>query len=168
MTEIVQGDTTTVIVTDSNRYYNPTPISQIVTGEYYFNKFKPYAFFTDTVERVVYKPGQVLYRATNTYQDSTFRAVISGIDVVLEEMVTYPKTTYKYITQTKTITEKPDKWLLLGKAGFEAVGNNNFAKLGVKLQYQDKGNILSLEGGKEFMQNKWYVGLTYEKKILGW
>ena len=170
VTEIVekQADTTTKVVTDTNKYFRPTPVSQILTGEYYFNKFQPYAFFTDTVERVVYQQGQVLYRTTSTYQDSTYRAKISGIDVILEEMITYPKTVYKYITQIKTIKEKPDKWLLSVNAGFENIGGNQFAKLGGKLQYQDEGNVFSLEGGRELIKNNWYTEFKYERKILGW
>lgn len=170
VTEIVekQADTTTKVVTDTNKYFRPTPVSQILTGEYYFNKFQPYAFFTDTVERVVYQQGQVLYRTTSTYQDSTYRAKISGIDVILEEMITYPKTVYKYITQTKTIKEKPDKWLLSANTGFENIGGNQFAKLGGKLQYHDKGNVFSLEGGRELIKNNWYTEFKYERKILGW
>lgn len=163
-----QADTTTKVVTDTNKYFRPTPVSQIVTGEYYFNKFQPYAFFTDTVERIVYQPGQVLYRTTSIYQDSTYFAKISGIDVILEEIITYPKIVYKYITQTKTIKEKPDKWLLSANAGFENIGSYQFAKMGGKLQYQDKGNVFFFEGGRELIKKQWYAEFKYERKILGW
>ena len=165
-TEIPQADTVTVVKIDTVTHYKPVPIKTTTLGEYSFDKYTPYAFFTDTIETVKYEQGYTFYQEVKEYKDSTYYAKISGINAFLEEIDVYPKMVTKYITNT--ITKEPDKWLLTANAGLETVGDNHFAKLGGKLQYRDKGNIFSLEGGREFIKKQWYTGFKYERVILGW
>lgn len=163
---IPQTDTITIVKIEPIIHYKPVPVKTTTLGEYSFDKYTPYAFFTDTVETVKYEQGQTFRHEIKEYRDSSYYAKISGINAFLEEIDVYPKMVTKYITNT--ITKEPDKWLLTANAGFEAVGDNHFARLGGKLQYRDKSNIFSLEGGREFIKKQWYTGFKYERVILGW
>ena len=136
----------------------------------YFDDFKLYAFIPDTVyidNSFQYKEDwKVLEQQVKEYRDSTYYAKISGINAFLEEITVYPKTVTNYITTT--ITKEPDKWLLSATAEYDSIGNRQFAKVGGKVQYQNKGNRFSLEGGNELISKEWYSKFKYERDILGW
>ena len=53
----------------------------------------------DTVTKIIELPREYM-----VYKDSTYRAVVSGVQPRLDTMTVYPRTVYQTIT--KTITEK--------------------------------------------------------------
>lgn len=147
-TEIVKTDTITIVRVDTNRYEKPKPVSEIITG--IDISFKPYAFFDvedssgvnlnsylnslnlslnspdiEQYNRWVKGQGQTFYHTVKLYQDSTYRAQVSGINANLDFIEVYPRTIIKYITQTEFVREKPKKWGL-GVIGGYGIGSNGF------------------------------------------
>lgn len=122
-TEIPQADTVTVVKIDTVTHYKPVPVKVTTLGEYSFDKYTPYAFFTDTVETVIYKQGQTFYHEVKEYGDSTYYAKISGINANLEEWETYPKTVTKYITVPKEVQGKAKRFGIGPGVGVSLVDN---------------------------------------------
>ena len=87
-------------------------------------------------------------REVKIYQDSTYMAQVSGIDVQLDWIETYNIT--KEITVREQIQVKPKKWSLyaFGEAEISAVPD---CKVGL---------------GASFTQNRWTIGLDAGKKLI--
>lgn len=64
----------------------------------------------DTIEKIISLPREYI-----TYKDSTYKAVVSGVQPRLENLELYQKTIYK--TQTETVTLKDDRQFGIGIQG---------------------------------------------------
>lgn len=159
LTEIVKTDTTTVVRVDTNRFDNPKPIAEIITG--IDVSFQPYAFFDlsdssgvnlnsylnslnlnlnslsdiEQYNRWVQGQGQTFYHTIKLYQDSTYRAQVSGINVNLDFIEVYPKTIIKYITTTEKMRQKQKKWGIGPTIGVGVVNNKFYPYIGVGVTY---------------------------------
>ena len=121
--ENTQADTVTVVKIDTVTHYKPVPVKVTALGEYSFDKYTPYAFFTDTVETVKYEQGNTFYHEIKEYRDSSYYAKISGINANLEEIDVYPQTVTKYITVPKEVKSKPKRFGIGPAVGVSLVDN---------------------------------------------
>lgn len=135
VTEVTTKDSTVVKV-DTNKVFNPKPISIIITGKY-FTPFVVRQFIADTVfvRDTIYLGGKTFYQEIKEYKDSTYYAKISGINAYLEEIKVYPRTEYKYIYKTEKVTEKPKKWGIGPQVGFGLLGDHIQPYIGIGVQY---------------------------------
>ena len=156
--EIVKTDTLTIVKVDTNRYDKPKAINQIITGVDV--SFQPYAFFDiddnsginlnsylnslnlnlnssgeELYNRWVKGQGQTFYHTTKLYQDSTFKAQVSGINANLDFIEVYPKTITEYITTTEYMREKPKKWGIGPQVGVGVVDNRIHTYIGFGIHY---------------------------------
>ena len=92
------ADTVTIVKVDTLLIAQPVV-------QYKYIKEKEYVTITDsllvydTVTKIIELPREYL-----VYKDSTYRAVVSGVQPRLDTMTVFPRTVYQ--TVTKTITEK--------------------------------------------------------------
>lgn len=101
-------DTITLIQTDTIKIVNPIPVFSVISVNDPI--YVP-------VEKLVYiGDSLVLPREKKTYQDSTYKAVVSGYEPKLEQIEVYQKT----ITNNITKTIKPQRWGVGIYAGYGA------------------------------------------------
>ena len=72
---------------------------------------------------------------TKFYEDSLYRAQISGVRPNLDYVEVFPRTEYKYIYQTETISQKPKKWGLGVSAGYAFTGSKMQPYIGLGISY---------------------------------
>lgn len=128
------ADTIKVVTHDTIKIDSPVEV-------YKYIKEKEYVYIADTltihdtINKVITLP-----RTYAVYKDSTYRAVVSGVEPRLDSMRVYPKTTIQYITKTVTKTEyKPTRWGLGVQIGGGIVKDKVRPYLGVGVSY----NILT-------------------------
>lgn len=91
-------DTITLIKTDTIKIVNPIPVYSVISvNDPLYIPVEKLVFVGDSL---------VLPKEIKTYQDSTYKAVVSGYEPKLEEIEVYQKT----ITNTITKTIKPQRW----------------------------------------------------------
>ena len=94
--EIVKTDTLTITRVDTVTLVKPQPYKVEVRDTVYVEK--------DT-------PGYVFVQETKWFSDNnTYDMQVSGINVQLDWIKTYPKTVTQYINTTETIYVQPKKW----------------------------------------------------------
>lgn len=126
--ENAPADTVTVIRHDTIKIDSPVPVIKYI-------KEKEYVTVTDsllvhdTVTHIVELPREYL-----VYQDTTYRAVVSGVQPRLDTIAIYPKTVYQTITKTITKTKKT-KWGIGVQAGCGWNGEKFSPYLGAGVQY---------------------------------
>lgn len=127
-------DTVTVVSHDTIKIDSPVEV-------YKYIKQKEFVYVTDTlaihdtINKIIHLP-----RTYAVYKDSTYRAVVSGVEPRLDSMRVYPKTTIQYITKTVTKTEyKKTRWGLGVQIGGGIVKDKVRPYLGVGVSY----NILT-------------------------
>ena len=126
------ADTVTVIRHDTIKVDSPVPV-------YKYIKQKEFVYITDslvvtdTVTKVVELP-----REYAVYRDSTYRAVVSGVQPRLDSMEVYQRTVTNTITKLVEVKKKT-RWGLGVQAGYGYNGSKWSPYLGAGVQY----NILS-------------------------
>lgn len=83
----------------------------------------------DTTTQLVFLPREVL-----TYKDSTYRAVVSGVDPRLDTIEVYQKTRTEYITKT-IVKKEPTRWGIGAHIGVGLVKDKVQPYIGVGVQY---------------------------------
>jgi opacity protein-like surface antigen len=93
----------------------------------YFPKPVPYKVeVRDTVYLDKPYTGHVFTQETKWFSDnSTYDMQVSGINVELDYIKTFPKTEVQYITTTEYVREKPKKWGI-GVIGGYGIGGSGF------------------------------------------
>jgi hypothetical protein len=124
VTEIVKTDTLTITRVDTITIVKPQPYKVEVRDTIYINDN-----INDNIN------GNIFIQEIKEYQDSTYYARISGINVYLEEIRVYPRTEYKYIAITEKVYEKPRKWGIGIQVGYGAGKNGIQPYVGVGIQY---------------------------------
>ena len=81
----------------------------------------------DTIEKIIYLPRERL-----VYQDSTYRAVVSGVQPSLDSITIYKSTVYKTITNTVI---KRNKFGLGVQAGYGVTGSKLEPYIGIGITY---------------------------------
>ena len=128
---VVKTVVDTLVIRDTIRITQPVPVTVRVR---------------DTIRVPVTVPGKTdtvwaqLPREEKIYQDSTFRAVVSGPALSeeygprLDSIQVYSRTTIQY--QTKTVYVEPSRWSIGIQAGYGASKDGLTPYLGVGVQYR--------------------------------
>ena len=126
------ADTVTIERVDTILVDSPVPV-------YKYIKEKEYVTIIDTLAIAIHDTIQ-LPREYAVYKDSTYRAVVSGVEPRLDSMAVFPKTKIQYITKTVTKTEyKKTRWGLGVQIGGGLVKDKVRPYIGAGVSY----NILS-------------------------
>ena len=191
ITEIVKTDTLTIVKVDTNRYDKPKAVSEIITG--IDVSFQPYAFLdiedssgvnlnsylnslnlnlnssdVELYNRWVKGQGQTFYHTIKLYQDSTYRAQVSGINANLDFIEVYPKTITKYITNTERVVVEPKKWGLYGNAEYRFTSVDSRLCIGAELRYTAPKVEYFIKGGRELIRNQSYIEVGANIPIVRW
>ena len=126
------ADTVTVVKHDTIKIDSPVPV-------YKYVKEKEYVTITDsllvhdTVTHIIELPREYL-----VYKDSTYRAVVSGVQPRLDSIEVYRKNITETVTKYVEVKRKT-KWGLGVQAGYGYNGKNLRPYIGAGVQY----NIVS-------------------------
>lgn len=126
------ADTVTVVKHDTIKIDSPVPV-------YKYIKEKEYVTITDsllvhdTVTHIIELPREYL-----VYKDSTYRAVVSGVQPRLDSIEVYRKNITETVTKYVEVKRKT-KWGLGVQAGYGYNGKNLRPYIGAGVQY----NIIS-------------------------
>lgn len=150
--EIVTTDTMTIVRIDTMVVYKPQPYRVEVRDTIYLpNPQNPPFPQNPQPEYLVYQ--------TKIYQDSTYKAQVSGYDAHLDWIETYNRTIVREINVTERIQEQPKKWSIYA---FTELGISNVPDFnaGLGLSYTHNRWIISLDAGKELLRNKNFVRIN--------
>lgn len=80
----------------------------------------------------------ILPKEVKVYQDSTYRAVISGIDVNIDSLAIFPQTITIHDIVTRDITNfvKPRKWSIGIQAGYGMTNKGLSPYIGIGISYR--------------------------------
>ena len=121
---MVLRDTITEVYIDTFTAYKPQPYKVMVHDTVYIEK--GYA-------------GHVFVQETKWFGDNeTYDMQVSGINVELDWIKTYPKTVTQYINTTETVYIPPKKWSIGIQGGVGITPKGLQPYLGVGLTYQLK------------------------------
>jgi hypothetical protein len=145
--EIVTTDTMTIetikIVVDTEYVDKPVPYKVEVKDTIYLpNPQNPQFSQNPQPEYLVYQ--------TKIYQDSTYKAQVSGYDAHLDWIETYNKTIVREINTIEQIRQKPKKW---GMYAFTELGISNVPNFNAGL-------------GFSYTHNRWTIGAEAGKEII--
>lgn len=121
--EVTTTDTVIVYRTDTVRIDRPVPALVTVTDTLYLR---------DTVTHTVIAQLPI---ETKFYEDTLYRAQISGVRPNMDFIEVFPRTEYKYIYQTEKVTYKPKKWGFGVSAGYAFTGTRMQPYIGVGISY---------------------------------
>ena len=117
------SDTVTIHITDTIPIPYPVPKYITVTDTLYIG---------DTVTQTVIASLPV---ETKLYEDSLYRAQVSGIRANLDYIEVYPKLERQIIYNTETITQPPKRWGLGISAGYAFTGSKMQPYVGIGVTY---------------------------------
>ena len=101
------------------------------------------------------QPEYLVYQ-TKIYQDSTYKAQVSGYDAHLDWIETYNKTIVREINTIEQIRQKPKKW---GMYAFTELGISNVPNFnaGLGFSYTHNRWTIGAEAGKEIIRSNNFV-----------
>lgn len=149
ITEVVQEK----ILWDTIKIKEPTLIPELI-----FIKDTVYIeiLIEDTLQNVP------LIKQTKTYQDSTYKAVVSGYNPNLDYIETYNKTIIQYIQP------KPNNWSISALVGTSFTGDEGSFYGAGAVSYTEGIWTFTGEIGRDFTANKNYIGLELGINIASW
>lgn len=119
----VVSDTVTIHITDTIPFPYPIPEYINTTDTLYIR---------DTITQSVIASIPV---ETKLYEDSLYRAQVSGIRANLDYIEVYPRLERQIIYNTETITQPPKRWGLGISAGYAFTGTKMQPYLGIGVTY---------------------------------
>ena len=142
--EIVKTDTLIVERVDTIEIIKPVPYKVEVKDTIYIEK--EYS-------------GHVFVQETKWFGDNeTYDMQVSGINLQLDWIKTYPKTVTKYITTTEIVYMQPQKWSLWANGEAGIVCGKPSLPIGAKLKYiKDQNKEYYLKGGVDLLNGGSYV-----------
>lgn len=142
--EIVKTDTLTITRFDTVTIVKPQPYKVEVKDTIYIEK--EYS-------------GHIFVQETKWFSDnSTYDMQVSGINVQLNWIKTYPKTVTEYITNTEEVYMQPQKWSLWANAEVGTIGGKPVFPIGAKLKYmKGQSKEYYLKGGTDLLNGGSYV-----------
>lgn len=124
------ADTVTVIRHDTIKVDSPVPVYKYIK---YNDTVTICHELRDTVKELVFLPREYM-----VYKDSTYRAVVSGVDPRLDSIEIYRPTITNTITKYVEVKKKP-RWSIGLQAGYGYNGKDFKPYIGAGVQY----NIVS-------------------------
>lgn len=150
---MVLRDTITEVYIDTNTAYKPVPYKVEVRDTVYLDK--PYK-------------GHVFTQQTKWFSDNcTYDMQISGINVQLDWIKTYPKTITETITETRTETiyVEPKPLSLWISASYIQIGKENSLPLTIEARYSKKNEEYFISGGYDLLQNNKVIEFGGRKRF---
>lgn len=150
---MVLRDTITEVHIDTFTAYKPQPYKVMVHDTVYIEK--GYA-------------GHVFVQETKWFGDNeTYDMQVSGINIELDWIKTYPKTITETITETKTetiyVTPKPlSLWI---SAKYMQIGKDNSLPLTIEARYSKKNEEYFIGGGYDLLQNNKVIEFGGRKRF---
>ena len=124
---VVETKVDTLVVRDTITAYKPTPVNVYVVDTLWYEV--PIYNGRDTV--YVEAP---LPRERKVYQDSTYRAVVSGFRPSLDTISVFRKTVF--VDKVMTVYAEPSRWSVGLQAGYGASKDGLTPYVGVGVQYR--------------------------------
>lgn len=119
---IIEHHTDTVTVVDTFTIEKPVPI---------YVKSEPDTVYLPSIDTTV-----VLDKETKVYEDSTFKAQISGFQPQLDWIEVYPKTTYvTEFKEVKTVKKQRINWGVQAGIGYGVFTHKTDLYIGLGIQY---------------------------------
>lgn len=153
VTEIVKTDTLTITRVDTITIVKPQPYKVEVRDTIYLDK--PYK-------------GHVFTQETKWFSDnSTYDMQVSGINIELDWIKTYPKTITETITETRTETiyVEPKPLSLWISASYIQIGKDNSLPLTIEARYSKKNEEYFIGGGYDLLQNNKVIEFGGRKRF---
>lgn len=150
---MVLRDTITEVYIDTFTAYKPQPYKVMVHDTVYIEK--GYA-------------GHVFVQETKWFGDNeTYDMQVSGINVELDWIKTYPKTITETITETRTETiyVEPKPMSLWISAKYRQIGKDNSLPLTIEARYSKKNKEYFIGGGYDLLQNNKVIEFGGRKKF---
>lgn len=126
--ENAPADTVTMIRVDTLRIAELVPVYKYIKEKEYIT-VKDSLIVVDTVTKLIQLPREYL-----VYRDSTYRAVVSGVQPRLDSLELYPKTTVQTVTKYVLRTDAK-RWGLGVNVGAGWNGQKISPYVGVGVQY---------------------------------
>lgn len=142
--EIVKTDTLTITRFDTVTIVKPQPYKVEVKDTIYIEK--EYS-------------GHIFVQETKWFSDnSTYDMQVSGVNVQLDWIKTYPKTVTQYITEKEIVYVQSQKWSLWANGEFGIIGGKPSLPVGAKLKYaKDQNREYYLKGGTDLLNGGSYI-----------
>lgn len=135
----------------------------------YFPKPVPYKVEVhDTVYLDKPYKGHVFTQQTKWFSDnSTYDMQISGINIELDWIKTYPKIVHEVITETKTETiyVEPKPLSLWISVSYIQIGKENSLPLTIEARYSKKNEEYFIGGGYDLLQNNKVIEFGGRKRF---
>ena len=150
---MVLRDTITEVYIDTFTAYKPQPYKVEVRDTIYLDK--PYK-------------GHVFTQETKWFSDnSTYDMQVSGINIELDWIKTYPKTITETITETRTETiyVEPKPLSLWISASYIQIGKENSLPLTIEARYSKKNEEYFIGGGYDLLQNSKVIEFGGRKRF---
>lgn len=122
------ADTVTIVKIDTVKVDTPVPV-------HHYIKERDTAFIVltdvkvDTVKELVFLPREYM-----VYKDSTYRAVVSGVQPRLDSIEVYQRNTVQTVTKTIRVPDRK-RWGLGVQAGYGYDGKRLTPYVGIGVQY---------------------------------
>lgn len=122
------ADTVTIVKIDTVKVDSPVPV-------HHYIKERDTAFIVltdvkvDTVKELVFLPREYM-----VYKDSTYRAVVSGVQPRLDSIEVYQRNTVQTVTKTIRVPDRK-RWGLGVQAGYGYDGKRLTPYVGIGVQY---------------------------------
>lgn len=152
--EHAPADTVTVVKHDTVKIDNPIPVIKYVKDKEYVPIHDTTLLTeTDTIIKLIELPREYL-----VYKDSTYRAVVSGVDPRLDSMEVYQKTITN--TVTKYIPQKPKTFAPFLEGGMSVNARDNKEVMGeAGLGVMVKGKVgVAAEWKHNFQTKQDFIG----------
>lgn len=150
---MVLRDTVIDVQIDTQYFPKPVPYKVEVHDTVYLDK--PYK-------------GHVFTQQTKWFSDnSTYDMQVSGINIELDWIKTYPKTITETITETRTETiyVEPKPLSLWISASYIQIGKENSLPLTIEARYSKKNEEYFIGGGYDLLQNNKVVEFGGRKRF---
>lgn len=120
------ADTVTIVKTDTVKVASPVPVYKYIR---YNDTVTICHELRDTVKELVFLPREYM-----VYKDSTYRAVVSGVQPRLDSIEVYQKNTVQTVTKTIRVPDRK-RWGLGVQAGYGYDGKRLTPYVGIGVQY---------------------------------
>lgn len=120
------ADTVTIVKTDTLRIADPVPVYKYIK---YNDTVTICHELRDTVKELVYLPREYM-----VYKDTSYRAVVSGVQPRLDSIEVYQRNTVQTVTKTIRVPDRK-RWGLGVQAGYGYDGKRLTPYVGIGVQY---------------------------------
>lgn len=141
------------VIRDTERIFEPVPVPELIFIEdtVYIEKI-----VADAIENVK------LIKQTKTYQDSTYKAVVSGYNPNLDYIETYSKTIIR------DIQARPQYWSISALVGTSFTGREYSPCAALEIGYNKEKWGISGQFGRDLRLGENYVGLEASWTMFKW